>query len=138
IVNMLENGENSLAVYNAPTESKEFKLFLNNFLLNKKLYINGRWYTLPPNIIFYSLTKKYDLTIYDYEIVRETDIKQTWDYEANEITYYHFLKNYQCHDNLLNKLSGWIKASNDKVMEIYVTDTFPDACWAQLLDKAKK
>lgn len=139
IVRMLENKESALAFYNPPNDLSEFRIFIQTLIQRKKIYINGIWHHLPENFTIYSLNKLYDFSTYHFELVKVIDehSKQRWSHELNETNWNHFFASYECRDKLVFKKPGWIKAHQDKVMEIYVTDSFDKASWAKLLDEAK-
>jgi hypothetical protein len=135
---LLKNGHTHIDFQNAPWDVREFRVFMQQAMLHKKIKIVDKECDLP-NGFKISSSVKQDWDAFNHILLWQTH-PHSESYILNPTTFGKFLKCYQYDDmeKSLTHIPGIIKHNQNKTINIVLTRNLNASQWTRLLAKCVK
>lgn len=138
LVNAIEQEYPGIEIQNAPWQVSEFRLFIADFLAQKRIWHNGVFLPFPDDFMLLRSSRNDQFEGRYFISQADTDSSEVWQDVLNPTFYSCFFQTYQFHHEQAHLKIGWLEENSHKLLSVYVTATFSVGQWARLIDEAQK
>ncbi|MGD9108510.1 MAG: AAA family ATPase [Gammaproteobacteria bacterium] len=127
------DGKKEFVIQNAPHELWGFQLLMHEIKQNRRIFIDGRYYSVCPDFKIKYTQKPYKIPVNNYDSITKI-------YPLNYFNYKTFFVNYVVNpdDYTVTEKPGLLELCEGKTLNLLLTDDLDDYFLARLLNCAKK
>lgn len=137
LIKALNVGAKKITLVNPPDYLPEFRYFISDLLIKRKVTYNGEKIEIPDDFNVEVIRKHYSLNDQNLSVSFTNQINDT-DYLINHDTFVNLFSNKRCVDNALFVDDGWLLKHKNKTISLYITENLSIEQWCKIVAKAQE